>query len=128
MLNWQGWAANFLGWATASTPAPTPAPSGGGGRARRRIWVEIKNGQVYEAQTPTEAVEVVRKIKRTAKRKLNVFKRGGIMPALPEIVIKGEDVPTYLRERVDEVNDELEALYARAVEEDEDEALTVLLH
>ena len=108
--------------------AAVPAPPQVGGGVRRRIWVEIRDGQVYEVDDEADAVEVVKAIKRKVRRKFHQYERGVVpLAPLPEITIRG-DVPQYLRERVDDANDELEALYAKALEDDEDDAMVVLLH
>ncbi len=124
-------AEAILTHAVVVAAEPTPQPFGHivrHGTRVRNIRVEIKDGLVYEFDDAAEAVEVVKTIKRKARRKFHQYERGAILlPPLPEITISG-DVPQHLRERVDDANDELEALYARALEADEDDAIVVLFH
>jgi hypothetical protein len=70
VLNWAGWAANFLGWGEqgAGTPTPTPTPVGGGGKRRRQELVTVTyKGQKYGFRSETEAEVFVAKLQQQAK-------------------------------------------------------------
>jgi hypothetical protein len=118
--------------ATLTGPAATPAPTeyvGAVGRGRRRVWVEIRGGQVYEVADEQEARKVVRAIKRKAVRQIKHAEIGGPLPDLPAIEIRGEApfVETLKRE-IGEIEMDMAQAYQRLFEAmDEDDVETLLL-
>jgi hypothetical protein len=115
------------------TPSATPeSPTqyvGAVGRGRRRVWVEIRGGQVYEVADEQEARKVVRAIKRKAVRQIKHAEIGGPLPDLPAIEIRGEApfVETLKRE-IGEIEMDMAQAYQRLFEAmDEDDVETLLL-
>jgi hypothetical protein len=118
--------------ATLDAQLLTPAPTeyvGAVGRGRRRVWVEIRGGQVYEVADEQEARKVVRAIKRKAVRQIKHAEIGGPLPDLPAIEIRGEApfVETLKRE-IGEIEMDMARAYQRLFEAmDEDDVETLLL-
>lgn len=143
MLNWQGWAANFLGWATGSAPEPpvtTPVAGGGSAKRRKRATVVYKDktylvpdgAEQAFVQALLDAEPVPKKIKPLAKP----------APVIPQI--EQEPLPEWVetvwpeyphllaefqRQAADQMLLHLDAIVReriRAMEEDEDDVLLLL--
>jgi hypothetical protein len=71
MLNWQGWAENFLGWGGegVAAPAATPAVGGGGGRRRLQPVTVTYKGQEHYFRTEHEAETFVESLRAKAEVK-----------------------------------------------------------
>jgi hypothetical protein len=69
MLNWQGWAENFLGWGGegVAAPAATPAVGGGGGRRRLQPVTVTYKGQEHYFRTEHEAETFVESLRAKAQ-------------------------------------------------------------
>jgi hypothetical protein len=71
MLNWEGWAANFLGWGGegVAAPAATPSVGGGGGRRRLQPVTVTYKGQEHYFRTEHEAETFVESLRAKAQVK-----------------------------------------------------------
>jgi hypothetical protein len=125
--------ADFTLSSEGSGPAPEPQPEaptyvGAVGRGRTRVWVEIRNGQVYEASDEQEARKVVRAIKRRVTREMR--QRPETPPVeVPEIVVRGApEIVESLRREIAEVQTDWAAVYRKLWEDaDEDDVEALLL-
>lgn len=121
MLNWQGWAANFLGWgATGTTPAPAPV-TGGGGKRKPIHYVEIE-GKVHTVDSAEEAAALLEDIrnetqrtiaKRIAKPKTTAAEH---IVDIPAVTVSSPDpaVAHRLQAQVDAYNANMRRLQAEA--------------
>lgn len=100
------------------------------GRAGRRVYVEIRNGQVYEATTEREARKVVRSIRRRVVRDIRRAERQGLPPpAIPQIQVDGvAPFLDSLKREVADVQIGWAAIHRRLWEDaDEDDVEALLL-
>jgi hypothetical protein len=90
MLNWQGWAANFLGWGSngAATPVATTPTGGGGRRDRRNLWTI--RGKTYLIHDE-EIHDLVRAI--LAEEKANKPAKPSIRKLAKKVRAAVKDVP-----------------------------------
>jgi hypothetical protein len=130
MLNWRGWAANFLGWGSEGVDAPVvvaPAGSGVRNRPRPRVYVEIDD-QLFPVSSEAEAVKLLAKAKQTAKEVVKQVKADPKLPKveIPIVTAKGS-------ERLEKIASEAQTYIAqqykkaRAIQEDDDDIEVLLL-
>lgn len=124
----------------------TPPEEVLGGRAKPRrkrpyqpkIWVEIRDGQVYAVDDLAEARKVVATVRKQVERKIRQVTRAAEpaieLPELPAIRIVGEWVPwtEEAQAAASAANEQLAQFYAQAVlayaaRQDEEDAITALL-
>jgi len=153
MLNWQGWAANFLGWGSegSATPEPTTQSGAGGGssrRRRRKQFLEVE-GKYYEVASQREAEAILARLRnkaqktaQTAVRKAQQERKGSYapaktaLPAAPHIALREPDFgdvwAQQLQAKIDAANAAIADIYRRAIEEwqrqeEEDDDVATLL-
>jgi hypothetical protein len=120
MLNWEGWAANFLGWGSTgeATPTPVVTPAVGGGSRRRRlepVTVTYK-GQEHYFRTEHEAEEFVESLRAKAqvapptKKQAKKAKRAPQKPAEPaKVELRAPQDMSHLQALVDAHNAQMAA-------------------
>jgi hypothetical protein len=114
MLNWEGWAANFLGWGGEGVAAPAATPSVGGGGGRRRlqpVTVTYKGQEHYfrtehEAETFVESLRAKAEVKPPKKQ----AKKARQKPAEPaKVALRAPQDMSHLQALVDAHNAQVEA-------------------
>lgn len=146
MLNWQGWAANFLGWATGDAPEPpvtTPVVGGGmpAPKRRRKHTTVVYKDRAYVVPDGAEQalVRALLDAEPVPKKIRPLAKPAPVIPQidadpLPEWVdTVWPEYPHLLaefqRQAADEMLIHLDAIVReriRALEEDDDDLVLLL--
>jgi hypothetical protein len=134
MLNWQGWAANFLGWGSAEPVVVPPPPSslkpaGAPSRKPPRIVVEI-DGKVYPVRSAQEAKALLAPKLAKAEAKVEAKKAPQRPVAVPKVEVRGAEPMGDVMALVDRfkaLQAESERIYREWVEADEDDVEVLLL-
>jgi hypothetical protein len=119
MLNWEGWAANFLGWGSAGVDAPTPVVTpavGGGGRRRLQpVTVTYKGQEHYfrtehEAETFVESLRAKAQVAQPTKKQAKRAKKAPQKPAEPaKVELRAPQDMSHLQALVDAHNAQVAA-------------------
>jgi hypothetical protein len=141
VLNWAGWAANFLGWGEVGTATPTPVatPSvGGGGRRRQAITVTHK-GREHHFRTESDAEQFIDSLRAKAvpKKQAKKVAKPVEMPAaeLPKLELQAPADMSHLRAKIDAHNARVAAEHQAAmvawqrqmeIEADDEDVFTLL--
>jgi hypothetical protein len=115
MLNWQGWAENFLGWGGegVAAPAATPAVGGGGGRRRLQpVTVTYKGQEHYfrtehEAETFVESLRAKAQVAQPTKKQAKKAPQKPVEPA--KVALRAPQDMSHLQALVDAHNAQVAA-------------------
>jgi hypothetical protein len=118
MLNWEGWAANFLGWGGEGVAAPAATPSVGGGGGRRRlqpVTVTYKGQEHYfrtehEAETFVESLRAKAQVAQPTKKQAKRAKKAPQKPVEPaKVELRAPQDMSHLQALVDAHNAQMAA-------------------
>jgi hypothetical protein len=142
VLNWAGWAANFLGWGEVGTATPTPTPTpdvGGGGRRRRQAITVTHKGREHQFRTEHDAERFIDSLraKVVPKKQAKKVAKPVEMPAaeLPKLELQAPPDMSHLRAKIDAHNARVAAEHQAAmvawqrqmeIEADDEDVFTLL--